>query len=308
MSRTPPHADRYRTRVPEKTAPIPRPDPVVYGSATDGPLSATTLTHFEENGYCSDPALLGEADVATLTREMSALAADPDIRGSDRSVIEENSREVRSVFEVHRMSPIFDQLVRDPRILGPVRQFLGSDVYVHQSRINYKPGFGGGPFYWHSDFETWHAEDGMPTPRAVSVSIALTENYPYNGSLMIIPRSHRTFVPCVGETPKNHYRNSLRTHTVTIGMPDDASIAELASGQGIEQLTGPAGSATIFDSNCMHGSNGNITPYPRANVFIVFNSLENTLRAPFAAAEPRPEHIASHDFTPVNLFHPLSGG
>lgn len=29
-----------------------------------------------------------------------------------------------------------------------------------------------------SDFETWHAEDGMPVPRAVSLSIALTDNYP----------------------------------------------------------------------------------------------------------------------------------
>ncbi|GHJ41602.1 ectoine hydroxylase [Streptomyces sp. TS71-3] len=291
--------DPYRTRVPERTAAVPRHDPVVYGAPADGPLSDRALAGFDERGYHNDEALVSAADVSRLTEEIGVLAADEEIRAGDLSVIEENSQEVRSIFDVHLISGVFRDLVRDPRVLGPVRQILGSEVYVHQSRVNYKPGFGGGPFYWHSDFETWHAEDGMPTPRAVSVSIALTENYPYNGSLMIIPGSHRTYVPCVGETPKDHHRNSLRTHKVAIGMPDTESVTELAEGRGIEQFTGPAGSATIFDSNCMHGSNGNITPYSRSNVFVVFNSVDNTLREPYAAPQPRPEHIAKHDFTPV---------
>lgn len=58
------------------------------------------------------------------------------------------------------------------------RQILGSEVYIHQSRVNYKPGYGGTGFYWHSDFETWHSEDGMPRMRALSVSIALTSTCP----------------------------------------------------------------------------------------------------------------------------------
>jgi ectoine hydroxylase len=35
----------------------------------------------------------------------------------------------------------------------------------------------------------------MPLPRAVSMSLALTDNYPFNGGLMVLPGSHRTFVP-----------------------------------------------------------------------------------------------------------------
>uniref|UniRef100_UPI00403FEDEE phytanoyl-CoA dioxygenase family protein n=1 Tax=Streptomyces sp. DSM 41540 TaxID=3448657 RepID=UPI00403FEDEE len=84
------------------------------------------------------------------------------------------------------------------------RQILGSDVYVHQSRINVKPGFGASGFYWHSDFETWHAEDGLPNMRAVSVSIALTENLDTNGGVMIMRGSHKSFVGCAGETPKDN--------------------------------------------------------------------------------------------------------
>ena len=68
---------------------------------------------------------------------------------------------------------------------------------------------------------------------------------------------------------------------------------------GIDQFTGPAGSALWFDSNIMHGSGNNITPFPRSNVFLVFNSVENALVEPYAAPAPRPEHIASRNFTPL---------
>jgi ectoine hydroxylase len=55
----------------------------------------------------------------------------------------------------------------------------------------------------------------------------------------------------------------------------------------------------MFDCNCMHGSNGNITPFPRSNIFVVFNSVENACAEPFAAPSRRPDFVASRDFTPV---------
>jgi ectoine hydroxylase len=292
--------DRYPTRLLTPAPATAREDPTAWGTAEDGPLSADRLDAFDRLGYHAERSLLTRQEIEGLQEEAARLAADPVLREDERTVIEEKSQEVRSVFEVHRISEVFARLTADPRVVGPARQMLGSEVYIHQSRVNYKPGFGGGPFYWHSDFETWHAEDGMPAPRAVSVSIALTENYPYNGSLMIIPGSHRTFVPCVGRTPHDHHRDSLRTHSVAVGMPDQDSVRDLAHhAGGIGQFTGPPGSATFFDSNCMHGSNGNITPYPRSNIFIVFNSVDNVLGTPFGAPAPRPTYIASRDFTPV---------
>src|SRR3546814_8501331 len=84
------------------------------------------------------------------------------------------------------------RLAADDRLAGVARFLLGDDVYVHQSRLNYKPGFVGKEFYWHSDFETWHVEDGMPQMRALSMSILLAPNTVLNGPLMIIPGSHRT--------------------------------------------------------------------------------------------------------------------
>lgn len=82
-------------------------------------------------------------------------------------------------------------------------------------------------------------------------------------------------------------------------MPQQDQITMLAMEHGIEQFTGPAGSALLFDSNIMHGSGNNITPFPRSNIFMVFNSVHNVLGEPYGAGTPRPEFIASRDFTPV---------
>ncbi|PEH79745.1 ectoine hydroxylase [Nocardia sp. FDAARGOS_372] len=284
--------DRYPTRTAEPAPHIERLDPTVWGE-----VHSEQLSTFDRDGFSIMENLLSPEEVSEFRAEVERLAADKSLLDDERVIREKTSNRVRSVFEVHKLSAAVADLVRQTRIVGLARQVLGSDVYLHQTRINYMPGFRGTGFYWHSDFETWHAEDGMPAPRAVSLSIALTDNYPFNGSLMVMPGSHRTFVPCVGATPADHYRESLREQE--IGVPSTEDITVLAQRYGITQFTGRAGSALLFDSNIMHGSANNITPFPRSNIFLVFNSVENTLVEPFAAPAPRPTYIGSRDFTPL---------
>ncbi|NEY32272.1 ectoine hydroxylase [Streptomyces sp. PRKS01-65] len=292
-----PATDLYPTRGSTEAV-LPRRDPVVWSApGTPGPLGQAGLTEFEHTGFTTVDALLDPEEVALHRAELDRLVRDPAVRADERAVVEPASQDIRSVFEVHRISEVFASLVRDERVVGTARQILGSDVYVHQSRINVKPGFGASGFYWHSDFETWHAEDGLPRMRAVSVSIALTDNHATNGSLMIIPGSHRTFLSCAGETPQDNYKKSLRMQVA--GTPSNEAITAMSAPDGIRLITGRAGSATWFDCNCMHGSGDNITPYPRSNVFLVFNSVENTAVEPFAAPARRPTFVGARDFTPV---------
>ncbi|AYN42001.1 ectoine hydroxylase [Streptomyces dangxiongensis] len=289
--------DLYPTRGTSEVA-VPRRDPVLWGSPdTPGPVPTAELQAYERDGFLTVDQLITPDEVEVYRRELDRLVADPAIRADERSIVEPRSQEIRSVFEVHRISEVFANLVRDPRVVDRARQILGSDVYVHQSRINVKPGFGASGFYWHSDFETWHAEDGLPNMRTVSVSIALTEDHDTNGGLMIMPGSHRTFLGCAGAAPEDNHKKSLQMQDA--GTPSDEALTALAGEHGIRLFTGPAGSATWFDCNCMHGSGDNITPFPRSNVFIVFNSVENTAVEPFAAPVPRPEFIGARDFTPV---------
>ena len=292
-----PVIDRYPTRISSEIVMMKRQEPTVWGSPEDGPISAGDLAGFGANGFLAVGELLTPGEVGECLAELRRLNDDPQVKADARTIGELAGDEVRTVFDIHKTDGPLGKLARDPRLAGRARQILGSDVYVHQSRISYRPGFRGKGFYWHSDFEAWHAQDGMPAMRTVGISIALADEYPHNGSLMIMPGSHRTFVSCADETQSGHDGEPLRM--LEIRRPDTTSLATLCGESGITQVSGKAGSAVIFDSNCLHGSLDNITPYPRSNVFIVFNSVENTLLEPFAGNSPRPDHIASRDFTPV---------
>jgi len=104
-------------------------------------------------------------------------------------------------------------------------------------------------------------------------------------------------VSCGGRTPLAHHETSLRKQEY--GVPDRDSLTALVAQGGIVAPVGPVGSVVFFDCNLMHGSSGNLTPYPRSNAFCVYNSVENTLRSPYSGQEPRPEHIAGRSFDPI---------
>lgn len=286
------HPDLYPSRCGLQPGISERLDPVVYAPrGQPGPLTPAQVSQYEREGFLVLEAFFSAAEIAGFVAELDRLRHDPQVRGSEAAITERDSQAVRSIFRVHRDNPLFSALSKDPRLVDIARFLLNDDVYIHQSRVNYKPGFRGREFYWHSDFETWHVEDGMPRMRALSMSITLTDNYSHNGPLLLIPGSHRYFVTCSGITPENHFKQSLKRQEY--GVPDDASLTQLVAQGGIVEATGKAGSLIIFDCNTMHGSNGNITPLPRSNVFFVYNAESNRVVAPFSGQAPRPDYICT---------------
>jgi ectoine hydroxylase len=291
--------DLYPSRKRGETKLLDRQDPVTYADQVAGaPIAPKQIESYEANGYLCLDKLFDKSELDLLVAERDALRKDHSTSNSESVIVEPRSKAVRSIFEVHKISEVFRRLAHDSRLVDVASYLLGDKVYVHQSRLNYKPGFFGKEFYWHSDFETWHVEDGMPRMRALSVSISLTDNLAINGPLMLIPRSHCQFVSCAGETPENHYRESLRRQVY--GVPDPGMLRNLVDKGGIDAALGAAGSTTFFDCNTMHGSNSNISPFARSNVFIVYNSVENRVGEPFGPSSPRPAFLAERaDFSPI---------
>lgn len=288
--------DSYPTRLKEPMEPFLRKDPVIHARNEyrwTGPLDEEALSRYERDGFLWFEGFFSQDRVQPFFQELVDMAKDEELMSSDKVISDPNSGRIRSVFDMHRISERFDRLTRDPRILGMVRQLLGSEVYIHQSRINDKFGFEGSGFQWHSDFETWHSEDGMPRMRAVSASIMLTDNNEFNGPLMLIPGSHHYFVPCVGETPEENWISSLQRQQT--GVPDKNHLARLAKRGGIVAPKGPTGSLLLFECNTLHASNENMSPWPRSNLFFVYNSLSNTLEEPYAAPGRRPNHLGNRD-------------
>lgn len=288
--------DPYASRCVDRWEAAPRRDPVVWGDGP-GPLDQEQIAHYRERGFLLLPGLLLRREVEALAVEARRLLEQHAGSEAPDVISEPDSDVVRSIFRIHRKSPAMRDLVCDSRLAGAARQILHSDVYIHQSRINFKPALDGREFFWHSDFETWHIEDGMPRMRALSASVLLTENTEHNGPLMLVPGSHRLYIRCVGETPAEHHKQSLKKQEC--GVPSREALAHLVELGGLTSVKGPAGSVVFFDCNTMHASAGNLSPFPRTNLFFVYNSVDNPLTAPYGGLPPRPPFIGEPEPIPV---------
>lgn len=287
--------DPYYSRTSDTWEAAPRVDEIV--SDACGPLTTDEVWKYAHDGFLFAQNLFSQEEVDELLAEADSLASN--LPPSQSGIVREpGSDSVRSIFRLHRISDTFRKIFTDDRLLQRVKQLIGTDVYIHQSRVNYKPALDGREFFWHSDFETWHVEDGMPRMRALSMSLFLTESHEFNGPLMLIPGSHRTYIRCAGDTPQNHFEQSLRRQEY--GVPSREALEQLLEDREIVAPRGSAGSVLFFDCNTMHGSNGNLSPAPRVNLFAVYNSVENTLCDPFCDHPPRPEYLAERSVEPVN--------
>ena len=244
-------------------------------------LTQAQVDHFHREGWLFLPDLFTAEEVAVLNAEAEGI-----YKQQRPEIWREKSGAPRTAFAAHLYNEAFGILGRHPRMIGPVEQVFGEKVYMHQYKINAKAKFSGDVWQWHQDYGTWARDDGMPEPRAMNISIFLDEVFPYNGALMLIPRSHKEGVLAAG--------HDKATTSYPLWTLDEATVQRLYDQGGIAVPTGKAGGMLMFHGNLVHGSAGNITPLPRKIVYLTLNAVSNHIRKP-----TRPEWIAHQDFAPI---------
>ncbi|MBU0924715.1 phytanoyl-CoA dioxygenase family protein [bacterium] len=290
--------DLYPSRGLEEKI-IKRVDDVVYSKEKIGKysLEERELEAYEQDGFIILPEVFSSKEIKKLKEELKELEANEKLRKKEEFISEPDSNKIRTIFNQHLFSKIYKKLSRDPRILNKVMQILGSDVYIHHGRINVKRAYRGKSFPWHSDFETWHSEDGLPNCRCLSAWVMLTDNTQFNGPLYLIKQSHKKFVSCEGITPKDNYKKSLKKQEY--GVPSINAIKKLAKNDKLVSAIGKAGTLVLHDGNILHGSSDNISPDDRTNIFFVYNSVKNTPVKPFASKSPRAPFLSLQNFKPL---------
>ena len=249
-------------------------------------LNSAQLAQFDEKGYLSFPGLLDEDEVAILQAAMPQLL---NRQGPEVVREQEDPTVVRLAFGAHVYCEPFRCLALVPRILNPVRQLLNDDVYLHQSRLNPKPGFGGGTAWdWHQDYPPWQMIDGMPEPRCIMASVFIDDCTAAKSPLLIVPGSHR------------HGLMDSKLHEDAKGRGydlyhiDHVTMERLADENGIEALIGPAGSVCFVHCNVLHGSANNVSPWRRAIMYLIYNAVSNA-----CTDTKRPWYQNNRDFTPL---------
>ena len=244
-------------------------------------LTEQHLRQFEDEGWLFFPEVFSAEEVAVLRDEAETL-----YRTDRKEIWREKSGAPRTAFAAHTYNEAFRLLGAHPRLIRPVEQVFGDRLYMHQFKINAKAAFDGDVWQWHQDYGTWQRDDGMPEPRAMNIAVYLDEVMAINGPLMLVPRSHKHGVFAAG--------HDEATTSYPLWTLDHETVKRLVDAGGIVAPTGKPGGVLMFHGNLVHGSAGNITPYPRKIVYLTLNAVSNHIRTP-----TRPEWIAHRDFAPI---------
>src|SRR5882762_5412715 len=123
-------------------------------------LKPQQIQQFERDGYLFFPSLFRPEEIKVLLEEVPRLYA----QRRPENVREKGSDAVRTNFAAHLYSYPFAKLARHPRMVEPIMQLFGEELYMHQFKINGKMAFDGDVWQWHQDYGTWKNDDLMPLP------------------------------------------------------------------------------------------------------------------------------------------------
>ncbi|GAB4168117.1 MAG: phytanoyl-CoA dioxygenase family protein [Thalassobaculales bacterium] len=245
-------------------------------------LTEAQIKQFDEDGYLFIPNLFSPEEVAVMKAEVPGIFA----QRRPENVREKTGDVVRTAFAAHTYNEVFRRLANHPRIVGPAETLLGSEVYIHQFKLNGKAAFDGDVWQWHQDYGTWKNDDDMPEARAMNLAVFLDEVNEFNGPLMFIPKSHKLGVLEAG--------HDTTTTSYPLWTIDHATIARLVARGGIVAPKGGPGAGLFFHGTLVHGSTSNMSPWDRLIVYISANRVDNAIRR-----FKRPDYIAHRDFTPL---------
>ncbi len=170
-----------------------------------GPLSAQRLQEFQSSGYLIERGL-ANADIVEAMNSIIADTVNPALApveyeadvhypGSPASKDAPGGQTPRRLLNAYARDVVFRDWARSPAVVQRLEQMLEcQQVMVSQNHHNCimtkHPGFSS-VTSWHQDMRYWSFDQS----ELVSVWLALGDETPENGGLMLIPGSHTLDLP-----------------------------------------------------------------------------------------------------------------
>lgn len=249
-------------------------------------LTQDQIAEYEDKGYVLVPSLFGREELDVLEDALRDIG-----KHDGPQVMREADGKPHVVYGMHLLDERFGALSHHPRLLDAAETLLGNQIYVHQSRVNVKQ-MGGAIVDWHQDFGTYHRVDGVQEPKGLMISILLDEVTPCNAPLMLVPRTqHAGIVQEANVNPDAEDHGAAAKYRYDIPFK---TLDGLVRENGLEAITGPAGSVLFMNMNVVHGSTVNITPLRRVILYLNVCTVDNP-----GTTFARPEYLAARDFSPL---------
>jgi ectoine hydroxylase-related dioxygenase (phytanoyl-CoA dioxygenase family) len=217
-------------------------------------LNASQISQYEEKGYVVVPGVLDSDEIAELrqvTEEYSgrAQAGDIDAKAMDVGV-KDGENYLRRIKSPHLHHPVYDKVMRHPRLLEVVADLIGPDIRLYGTKLNLKlPSGSGDAIQWHQDWAFYpHTNDSI-----LAAGVMLDDMTEQNGPLLVLTGSQR------GEVHSHHANGYFVGALDTAPLKDQLGTAEV--------LTGPAGSVSFHHVRVVHASGPNRSTGPRRIIF-----------------------------------------
>ena len=249
-------------------------------------LTEQQVIEYQNKGWLVLPNVFSKEEIAVLEKTSLKVLNRP---GPEVAREEDGSPHV--CWGMHLFDQRFHALSRHPKLLHSVEQLLGSQVFVHQSRINIKQR-NGSVVEWHQDFSTYHRVDGVPEAKGIMIGIFLDDVTACNAPVLAIPGSHEEGLvseAVIDDSVIDHEGAAKFRYDIT-----EATLSRLVKQRGIEAIEGSAGTMLLMNMTVVHGSTVNISPLRRLLLYINVSAIDNRGES-FA----RPEYYAARDFNPL---------
>lgn len=221
-------------------------------------LNDEQIDSYKKNGYLVLRNVLSEEEAKVLQTECDRLITleeytnEYNVRVGYRQY--EHGKMIEKMDPVHDISPLMAALVKDERILGPLRDIYMDEPILFKDKLIFKlPGANG--YSMHQDASWWQ---GFPIEGLISVMVAIDGASKANGGLELFPGYHDKFRSTPGE---------LRNMNA-----DEIAEIDPATGELVE--TNP-GDLVIFHSFTPHQSGPNQAQHTRKQLYLTYSPSKN---------------------------------
>jgi ectoine hydroxylase-related dioxygenase (phytanoyl-CoA dioxygenase family) len=139
-------------------------------------LSPEQVAHFEQHGYVAPIRVLTPEQAGAIRERLEAFerARGGPLAGSLRH-------------KSHLLFPWLNELIREPHILDAIEDLYGPNLLCWTTNFFIKESRDAAFVSWHQDSTYW----GLSAPDVVTAWVALSESNEENGSMQVIPGTHR---------------------------------------------------------------------------------------------------------------------
>ncbi|MBL8688413.1 MAG: phytanoyl-CoA dioxygenase family protein [Rhodospirillaceae bacterium] len=214
-------------------------------------ISDKDVETYNRRGYLVVPNVLSEEEVVELRQvteefveKSRAVSQHTDVYDLEPGHTKDAPK-VRRIKTPHAWHPVYEKMVKHPKILSVLQRLWGPNIRFDVSKLNLKSAGFGSPIEWHQDWAFYpHTNDDL-----AAVGIMIDDFTPENGAMMVIPGSHK------GPT-YDHHTNGYFVGGI------DPSKSNIDFSKAVQCL-GKAGSITIHHVRLLHASAANISGAPR---------------------------------------------